>query len=179
VLTAIAVLAPLSPGHSDGAPAPAPLPTAEVAQLPSGPPDRKQQPIPQPHIATSALERADSQMASSQVLKAFLEGVPYKIKNQGPWTREGSMTPIGLVREITLAEPIDTDMARWPVIVWKSAENTYQRYDYNAQYSNVTSAVIYLDNDLGVVSIAPGDGATVREGPGNSWIRSLPKGEGE
>lgn len=38
---------------------------------------------------------------------------------------------------------------------------------------------MYLDKDRGLVSIAPGEGASITQGPGNSWIASLPRGEEE
>jgi hypothetical protein len=134
VLAAIVVATPMGLGHSDPAPTPAPLPTAKPLRLPSGAPVRQQQPIPKPYIEESARARADAQMASSSVLKKFLSGISYKIKNEGYWTREGSATPIGLVREITLSRPLDTQMTEWPVIVWISDKNSYDQHSFNAQY---------------------------------------------
>jgi hypothetical protein len=121
-------------------------------------------------IAPSAIELADRQMAESATLAAFTGGVAYEIKKQGYWSNSDSSVQLGLVREITFAKPITTRMQQWPVIVWPAGSNGYQQYAYNAQYKNVTSAILNLDKDKGLVAIVPGEGAVTVQGPGNDWI---------
>ncbi|MGC4941891.1 hypothetical protein [Kribbella sp. DT2] len=175
IVTAVAALTPVAFSHSEAGPGPQPIPAVIISKLPMGKSGGNQQPIPPPQIASAAIERAEQQMSSSEPFNAFLQGTSYTIKNQGYWTRQGSRTPIGLVREISLARPVDTSMRHWPVIVWRTDKNDYDQYAFNAQYKKVSSAVIYLDNEKGLVAITPGEGAVTIKGPGNKWIDSLPK----
>jgi hypothetical protein len=119
---------------------------------------------------------ADKAMAADPSLSALLQGVPYTVTKEGPWTRVKSETRIGVVREIKLGRTLDAPLRPWPVIVWDESADTYQRHLYNASYKGVTRVTVFVDDAAGVVQLSPGPEATVVEGPGNEWKESLPAG---
>lgn len=59
--------------------------------------------------------------------------------------------------------------------MWPADSNNYLQFAYNAQYKNVTTAVLNLDKHKGLVAISPIEGAVTIQGPGNDWIKSLPR----
>lgn len=178
IVIAVAIVAPTSFSHSEALPPPAPIPTMAITDAPSGPARRVQQPMPTPYLAASDLAAADRHMGTSSALRAFLGGTAYTIKSQAYWTKERSTVPFGVVREIVLARPVTTAMRPWPVSVWSTEKNDYQQFAYNARYLNVTTADIHIDKEKGVVSINPRGNFALVQGPGNTWMKTLPKGDG-